>query len=152
LYGKSVPDCLTIKLLMKPILLAIVLCSIAVAGKAQNAAKIIKTYFSGYEKKDWSITSSQLADGFTFTSPAPDDHIPLAVYKQRCWPQSKFIKKIDFITIVQDGDHAFALYNGTTTDNKVIRNAEYYTFSNGKIKSIECFFGGSGAGYPTNAK
>ena len=137
---------------MKLTLLAIALFGITIAGKAQNAEKIIKTYFSGYEKKDWSITSSQLADGFTFTSPAPDDHIPLAVYKERCWPQSKFIKKIDFITIVQDGDHAFALYSGTTTDNKVIRNTEYYTFSNGKIKSIECFFGGSGAGYPTNAK
>jgi hypothetical protein len=152
LYGKPVSDCLTIKLLMKPILLVIGLCSIAVAGKAQDAAKIIKTYFSGYEKKDWSITSSQLADGFTFTSAAPDDHIPLAIYKQRCWPQANFFKKIELVSIVQDGDHAFALYNGTTTDNKVIRNAEYYTFSNGKIKSIECFFGGSGAGYPSNAK
>jgi len=152
LYGKSVPGCLTIKLSMKSILLAIMLCGITVTVKAQNAADIIRTYFSGYERKDWSITSSQLADGFTFTSPAPDDHITLDVYRQRCWPQSKFIKKVDFITIVQDGDHAFALYNLTTTDNKVIRNAEYYTFSNGKIKSIECFFGGSGAGYPTNAK
>jgi len=152
LYGKSVPGCLSIKLFMKSMLLSLLLCGITVAGNAQNAAKIIKTYFSGYEKKDWSITSSQLADGFTFTSPAPDDHIPLAVYKQRCWPQSKFIKKFDFIAIAQEGDHAFALYSVTTTDNKVIRNAEYYTFSNGKIRSIECFFGGSGAGYPTNAK
>lgn len=152
MYGKSVPDCLTIKLLMKPILLAVILCSIAVAGKTQNAAKIIKTYLLGYEKKDWSMTSSQLADGFTFTSPAPDDHIPLAEYKKRCWPQSAFIKKVDFITIVQDGDHAFALYTITTTDNKIIRNTEYYTFSKGKIKSDECFFGGSGAGYPSNTK
>jgi len=152
LYGKSVPGSLSIKLFMKSMLLAIMLCGIFVAGKAQNATKIIKTYFSGYEKKDWSITSSQLADGFTFTSPAPDDHIPLDVYKQRCWPQAKFIKKFDFIAIVQDGDHAFALYNITTTDEKIIRNAEYYTFSDGKIKSIECFFGGSGAGYPSNAK
>jgi hypothetical protein len=137
---------------MKSMLLAMVLCGITAAIKAQNAATIIKTYLSGYEKKDWSITSSQLADGFTFTSPAPDDHIPLAVYKQRCWPQSKFIKKFDFIAIVQEGDHAFALYNLTTTDNKLIRNTEYYTFSHGKIKSIECFFGGSGSGYPTNTK
>jgi hypothetical protein len=137
---------------MKPMLLAIILCTITAAGKAQNAAKIIKTYFSGYEKKDWNITSSQLADGFTFTSPAPDDHIPLDVYKQRCWPQSKFVKKFEFISIVQEGDRAFALYSATTIDNKVIRNAEYYTFSHGKIKSIECFFGGSGAGYPSNAK
>lgn len=133
-------------------LLVLLLCGITAGGKAQNAANIIKTYFSGYEKKDWSLTSGQLADGFTFTSPAPDDHIPLDLYKQRCWPQSKFIKKFEFIAIVQEGDHAFALYDLTTTDNKVIRNAEYYTFSNGKIKSIECFFGGSGKGYPTNAK
>jgi len=152
LYGKPVPGCLRIKLFMKPILFAILLCRITVAGNAQDASTIIKTYFSGYEKKDWSITSSQLAEGFTFTSPTPDDHISLAVYKQRCWPQSKFIKKFEFISIVQEGDQAFVLYNLTTTDNKVIRNAEYYTFSNGKIRSIECFFGGSGAGYPTNAR
>jgi hypothetical protein len=137
---------------MKLILLFVVLCGISIGGKAQNAEIIIKTYFSGYEKKDWSITSGQLADGFTFTSPAPDDHIPLDLYKQRCWPQSKLIKKFDLIAIVQEGSHAFALYNLTTTDNKVIRNAEYYTFSNGKIQSIECFFGGSGAGYPSNVK
>lgn len=137
---------------MKSTLLALILSGITIAGKAQDAAKIIRTYFSGYEKQDWSITSSQLADGFTFTSAAPDDHIPLSVYKQRCWPQSKFFKKIEFVAIVQEGDHAFALYSATTTDNKIIRNTEYYTFSNGKIKSIECFFGGSGAGYPTNAK
>src|SRR6201985_3812302 len=138
---------------MKPILLAIVFCGIAAAGKAQDAAKIIRTYFSGYEKKDWSIVSSQLADGFTFTSPAPDDHIPLSQYKARCWPQSQFIKKVEFVKIVQDGNSAFAIYNLITTDNKHLRNTEYYTFnSDGKIKSIECFFGGSGAGYPTNAR
>ena len=128
------------------------LFGLTVVCKAQNAAKIIKTYFSGYVKKDSSLTFSQLADGFTFTSPAPDDHIPVAVYRQRCWPQSKYIKDIKFISIVQEGDHAFVLYTGTTTDNKVIRNTEYWVFSNGKVKSIECFFGGSGAGYPTNAK
>lgn len=137
---------------MKSTSLAILFCGIMVAGKAQDAAHVIKTYFSGYEKKDWSITSSQLADGFTFTSPAPDDHISLSEYKQKCWPQSKFIKKLEFVAIVQEGDHAFALYDLTTIDNKVIRNAEYYTFSNGKIRSIECFFGGSGAGYPSNVK
>jgi hypothetical protein len=135
---------------MKPIFLAIMLYGVTLAGKAQNAPTIIRTYFSGYEKKDWNTTSSQLADGFTFTSPAPDDHITLEAYKQRCWPQSEFIKKIDLISIVQEGNHAFALYDLTTTSGKSIRNAEYYTFSNGKIRSIECFFGGSGAGYPTN--
>ncbi len=137
---------------MKLLLLCVIFSSMTSFAYTQNADKIIRTYFSGYEKKDWSIVSSQLADGFTFTSPAPDDHIPLELYKARCWPQSQFIAKVDFVKIVQDGNSAFAIYNLTTTDNKHLRNTEYYTFSEGKIKSIECFFGGTGAGYPTNAK
>jgi hypothetical protein len=137
---------------MKLLLLSVIFCGIIAFAKVQDADKIIRTYFSGYVKKDWSIVASQLADGFTFTSPSPDDHIPLATYKARCWGQSKFFKKIEFSKIIVDGNSAFATYNITTTDNKVIRNTEYYTFSNGKIKSIECFFGGTGAGYPTNAK
>ncbi len=47
---------------------------------------------------------------------------------------------------------AFALVHVITTDNKVIRNIEYFNFSNGKIKSIEVFFGGEGEGFPTNTK
>jgi len=137
---------------MKLLLLSVIFCGITAFASAQDADKIIRTYFSGYEKKDWSIVSSQLADGFTFTSPAPDDHIPLPVYKARCWPQSQFIKKVDFVKIVQEGNCAFVIYTLNTTDNKQLRNTEYYTFSNGKIKSIECFFGGTGAGYPTNAR
>ena len=137
---------------MKLLLLPVLFCGMVTFTHGQNADKIIRTYFSGYEKKDWNIVSSQLADGFTFTSPAPDDHIPLSLYKARCWPQAQFIKKVDFIKIVQDGNSAFVIYNLITTDNKQLRNTEYYTFSDGKIRSIECFFGGSGAGYPTNAK
>ena len=39
-----------------------------------------------------------------------------------------------------------------TNDNRIIRNTEYFTFSNEKIKTIEVFFGGSGQGFPTNTK
>jgi len=120
--------------------------------KKQEAEKIIKTYFSGYSKKDWNITASQLADGFTFSSPAGDDHIPIAVYKERCFPNCKFFGKIDFPEIMVDGHKALVIYEATTTNNKVIRNVEYWTFTNGKIKSIECFFGGTGIGYPANAQ
>src|ERR1700743_3580072 len=83
LYGKREPDCLTIKLLMKLLLLSVVLCGFGLFAQAQSADKIIRTYFLGYEKKDWSIVAGQLSDGFTFTSPAPDDHIPLSLYKTR---------------------------------------------------------------------
>ena len=137
---------------MKLLFLATLFCGITVFAYAQNADQTIRTYFSGYEKKDWNITASQLADGFTFTSPNHDDHIPLTEYKTRCFGQAQFIKKVEFVRIIAEGDNAFAIYNITTTDNKIIRNTEYYTFSKGKIRSIECFFGGTGAGYPSNGK
>ncbi len=118
----------------------------------QNAEKIVKTYFSGYEKRDWNITASQLAEGFSFSSPAGDDRIPIAVYKEKCFPNCKFFQKFDFLKVMVDGNTALIMYEITTTNDKIIRNAEYWTFSNGKIKSIECFFGGTGAGYPANVQ
>jgi hypothetical protein len=136
---------------MKLILLSVMLCGMAVFAKAQNPEKLIRTYLLGFEKKDWNMVASQFADDFTFTSPAGDDHIPLSEYKSKCWGTSEYFKKIEFSKIIVKGDNAFAIYNITTTDNKVVRNTEYYTFSNGKIKSIECFFG-PGVGYPGSAK
>lgn len=136
---------------MKLILLCAMLCGIAGFSKAQTAEKIIRTYYLGYEKKDWNLVASQLADDFTFTSPNHDDHLSVSAYKDRCWPTSKLFKKIEFSKIIEQGNCAFAIYNITTTDNKVVRNTEYYTFSNGKIKSIECFFG-PGIGFPGNTK
>jgi hypothetical protein len=136
---------------MKSILLSVMLCGIAVVSKAQNAEKLIRTYLMGYEKKDWNMVAGQFADGFTFTSPAGDDRISIAAYKEKCFPTSQFVKKVEFSKIIAQDSCAFAIYNITTTDNKLIRNTEYYTFSNGKIKSIECFFG-PGVGYPGSTK
>jgi len=127
---------------MKHILLSLIFCSIFVYAKSQSAEKIIKSYFSGYEKKDWNIVASQLSADFTFTSPNGDDHLSLTQYKEKCWASGiQFFKNIEFLKIVVDGNTAFAMYNIGTTDNKVFHNIEYYTFSNSKIKSIETFFG-----------
>ncbi len=134
---------------MKHVMLSFIFCHLFVCVQAQNEEKLIRDYYVGYEKKDWSRIVSQLAEGFTFTSPNGDDHITLDEYKKRCWPTSKFFKSIDFSKIVVNGNTAFAIYNITTTDNKTVRNVEYYTFSNGKIKTIECFFG-TGIGFPGN--
>ena len=135
---------------MKHILIFFIFCNIFLYAQSQSAEKIIKTYFSGYEKKDWNLVAGQLSGDFTFTSPNGDDHLTLAKYKEKCWGNAlKFFKTIEFSKIVVDGNTAFAMYNITTTDNKIVHNVEYYTFSNGKIKSIETFFG-AGVGYPGN--
>jgi hypothetical protein len=136
---------------MKHILLSFIFCHIIMHAQSQSAEKVIKTYFSGYEKKDWNLLAGTLAADFTFTSPAGDDHLTIAQYKEKCWTTVKYFKHIEFPKIVVEGNTAFAMYDITTTDNKLVHNVEYYTFSNGKIKSIECFFG-TGANYPGSGK
>jgi hypothetical protein len=115
--------------------------------------KTIKNYYGGFEKKDWKQTADQLAEDFTFTSPAPDDHITTDKFKTKCWPQSEHIRRFEFIKIMGNRDEAFAIIHVITMDNKIIHNTEYFRFNNnGRIKSIEVFFGGNGQGYPTNVK
>jgi hypothetical protein len=127
-----------------------IFCGISIYAQSQSKEQRIKNFFAGFEKKDWNLVAGQLAEGFTFTSPNNDDHINLAAYKEKCWPTGlKFFKTIEFQKIEVDGNTAFAMYNITATDGKIAHNVEYYTFSNGKIKSIETFFG-TGVHYPGN--
>jgi hypothetical protein len=157
----------TIKCTIQFLVAGIIICSSAVRAQStdkvdtsngahitlQVAEQRIRGFFSGFEKRDWNILASQLSDDFTFTSPNGDDHITTAQYKAKCWDTTKlsFFKTIYFTRIVADGNTAFAMYNITTSDNKVVHNVEYYTFSNGKIKSIETFFG-TGVGFPGSSR
>lgn len=148
---------------MKPVTLVTLICILAgifycnsqdlkKENQDQEYVKIIKGYFAGWVKKDWNLVSDQLANGFTFTSPAPDDHISIDSFKRKCWIQADHIKRFDFIKIIGNENEAFAIMHVITTDNRIIRNIEYFNFNNGKIKSIEVFFGGTGQGFPTNKK
>jgi hypothetical protein len=121
-------------------------------AKSQVHEKIINGYFAGWGNKDWEEVVSYLDNEFTFTSPAPDDHLPIDKFKTKCWNQAEHIQRFDFIKIVGDEREALAIVHVVTTEGKVIRNIEYFHFSDGKIKSIEVFFGGLGQGFPTNAK
>ncbi len=113
--------------------------------------KVIRQYYTAYVEKDWHMLEMILADGFTFTSPAGDDHINLKLYKERCWPNSNNSKKFDLEKIIVDGDDAFVTYNGWTNDGKLFRNTEFFKLKDGKIMSNECFFG-SGVNFPNNTK
>lgn len=113
-------------------------------------AQAIKAYYTAFEKKDWNLIQQTLADGFTFTSPL-DDHIDIKKFKERCWPNSEKIKRCDIEKVVIDGNTAFVIYNGWTTDGKLFRNSDYFVFKDGKISSYECFFG-PGISYPNSGK
>jgi len=130
----------------------LVFCFAALFAQSQTKEQRIRKFFAGFENKDWDLLANQVAEGFTFTSPNNDDHINLSAYKVKCWATGiKFFKTIEFQKITVEGNTAFAMYNITTTDGKMVHNVEYYTFSNGKIKSIETFFG-TGVHYPGNSE
>ena len=124
----------------------------ASTARSSSAEKIItiKEYYAAYEKKDWSLLESILSAGFTFTSPAGDDHIDLKTYKERCWPNAYKTKRFDLEKVIVEGDDAYVTYNGWTTDGKLFRNTERFKFKDGKIKENECFFG-TGVNYPNNS-
>ncbi len=111
--------------------------------------KVIREYYSAYEKKDWHMLELILADGFTFTSPAGDNHISLTQYKERCWPNSENTKKFDLEKVIVAGDDAFVTYNGWTNDGRLFRNTERFKLKEGKIVENECFFG-TGVNFPNN--
>jgi len=111
--------------------------------------KVIRQYYSAYEKKDWHMLELILADGFTFSSPAGDDHITLKQYKEKCWPNSSNTKRFDLEKVMIAGDDAFVTYNGWTNDGRLFRNTERFKLKEGKIIENECFFG-PGVSFPNN--
>ena len=126
--------------------------SSGLAAGGQNAPneKIIKAYYTAFEKKDWNSMEQILATGFTFSSPL-DDHISVKLFKERCWPNAYKIKRFDVVKMVVKGDDAFVITNGWTTDGKLFRNSDYFKFKDGKLREYECFFG-PGVNYPNSGK
>ena len=101
--------------------------------------QLIREYYLGWEKSDWGIIESKLADDFTFTSPF-DDHLDKKTYKERCWRGVDSIHKYEFLTIMENGNEAFARWD-CLINGKIVRNTEYFFIENGKIKTIEVYFG-----------
>lgn len=114
--------------------------------------KLIRAYYAGWEKKDWSVVNGFLADNFTFSSAAPDDHISKATFKAQCWDtQAASIDRSDLESVLTNasGTEAFVKYLCHTKKGTSFRNIEYLRFADSKISSIECYFGGPG--YPSAA-
>lgn len=106
----------------------------------------VKGYYRAYERHDPAHVAAELAEGFTFTSPF-DDHIGREDYFRRCWPDSPLHQVFHFVSIAQDGDRVMAVYDCTLTRPNAMhpdmrfRNAEMLSFENGRLKSVEVFFG-----------
>jgi hypothetical protein len=107
---------------------------------------LAKGYYRAYETNDRAFVENNLAEGFTFTSPF-DDHIGRDEYFRRCWPARHIHKAFHFAAMMQSGNHVMIVYDGEHFEANAVhpsgryRNAELMTFENGKLKSVEVFFG-----------
>jgi len=114
----------------------------ASGGQNLTNEEIIRKWYAAWEKKDLDTFDTLLADNFTFTSAAGDDHISKSTFKTQCWDtQIDFIGHFDLERISTGADDAFVKYLCHTTNGKSFRNVEYLRIKNGKLESIECYFG-----------
>jgi len=116
----------------------------ASAAEGQNLTneELVRKWYAAWEQKDWGPVDILLAENFTFTSAAGDDHISKSTFKAQCWEtQINFIKHFDLERIATGAEDAFVKYLCHTTNGKLFRNVEYLRIKNGKLESIECYFG-----------
>jgi len=114
----------------------------ALRGQHLENEEIVRKYYAAWENKDLGTFNALLADNFTFTSAAGDDHISKSTFKSQCWDtQVDFIQKSDLEQISTGEDYAFVKYLCHTKNGKTFRNVEYLRIASGKLESIECYFG-----------
>jgi hypothetical protein len=119
-------------------------------GISENEIVVRKWYrLWETEKKNWAPFDALLADNFTFTSAAPDDHIGKTAFKKRCWDtQIEHIKSFDLELVTAKGDFVCVRWLCHTTSGQAFRDVEIHRLRDLKIEALECYFGGP-AGFPT---
>ena len=114
----------------------------ALGEQNSTTEEVVRNWYAAWENNDWGPVGSLLADNFTFTSAAGDDHISKSTFKTRCWEtQIDFIGHFELERITTGAEDAFVKYLGHTKDGKSFRNVEYLRIKDGKLQSIECYFG-----------
>jgi hypothetical protein len=120
----------------------------AATGPRSKSGEVVRNYYVAWEKKDWPRLDRLLADGFTFSSPL-DDHISRSDYKAGCWDtQIAFIDRFDLKQVIATDNQAFVMYLCHTANGKTFQNVEYFQLQGGKVKAVECYFGGK-ASFPS---
>ena len=119
-------------------------------GSSMATEEIVRKWYKAWVEKDEGQFEALMTDNFTFSSAAGDDHINRGTFKTQCWDtQAKLIERSDLERVITSGNEAFVKYLCHTTNGKSFRNVEYLRLRDGKVETLECYFGG--AGYPSAA-
>jgi len=114
----------------------------AETGVRSKSQGVVRKYYAAWETKDWHPVDILLADDFTFSSPL-DDHISKSDFKAGCWDtQIAYIDRFDLNQVIGTDNDVFVMYVCHTTNGRTFRNVEYFQLREGKVKAVECYFGG----------
>ena len=105
-----------------------------------SAAEIVRSCFVAYEDKDRRAIEEILSNDFVFSSPL-DNKIDRKTYLDRCWPISKNVYSFKLVNLVESGSQVFVTYVSTLNTGKSFRNTEIFEVADGKIRSVEVYFG-----------
>jgi len=89
---------------------------------------------------DRKFFEDHLADDFSFSSPL-DVGLDRAGYFRRCWPGAGNGQKFNFLRLIEHGDEVVVTYELIKLDGSKGRNTEIMRIQNGKIVSVEVYFG-----------
>jgi ketosteroid isomerase-like protein len=113
----------------------------AATGRSKSQ-DLVRKYYAAWETKDWHPVDILLTKDFTFSSPL-DDHISKSDFKTGCWDtQIAYIDRFDLKQVIGTDNEAFVMYVCHTTNGKTFQNVEYFQLRDGKVKAVECYFGG----------
>jgi hypothetical protein len=116
--------------------------ALAAAGLSPRSDATIRKWYAAWEKKDWAPVDALLAEDFTFTSAAGDDHISKSAFKTQCWQsQIDFIDRFELQHVIGSGSEAFVMYVCRTKNGNMFRNVEYLRLKGERLEAIECYFG-----------
>ena len=108
------------------------------ASRDETVRSLYSAYLAG--RKD--LAGAMLTEDFTFSSPR-DDGIDRAAYFERCWPEEPVVRGFDIEFLAIEGDEAVVRYRAEKLDGTRFRNMESFRFRDGKIASVDVYFGRS---------
>lgn len=102
-------------------------------------SELARACLQAYVDKDRQAAEGLIAADFHFTSPI-DNALDRATYFARCWPNSAAMNAVKVVHSVDDGERAFIVYE-VGMGKKRVRNCELHAARNGKLVSVEVYFG-----------
>jgi ketosteroid isomerase-like protein len=104
-----------------------------------TALELAKAALKAYVDKDRDAIEALIAEDFRFTSPI-DNALDRETYLRRCWPNSVSMESAVIKHAADLGEHAFIVYE-VDARGKRFRNCELHTAREGRLVSVEVYFG-----------